>query len=234
MLCLLSLAVIALFAWLISHQPAVLFSQTKSATSNQPAVLFSQNKPAPAISHQPTEQAACKQMQAEHSCDRDGAMRAVRQADTSRAGRHTRCGAGRWPHAQPQASHRRPPRAWPQGGVPHAPTAPPRFAASVRTRPQCRAPVAPHAATAVPHIYARELQAQDLQLPTARPRCASSSHGRPTLDLQFPPSLPTIEDDKSVYLALLELPLRRLERWGGWREERGGAGESVTLRENLK
>jgi hypothetical protein len=29
-----------------------------SLTSNQPAVLFSQNKPAPAISHQPTEQAA--------------------------------------------------------------------------------------------------------------------------------------------------------------------------------
>jgi flagellar basal body-associated protein FliL len=48
---------IALFAWLISHQPAVLFSHNKSATSNQPAVLFSQNKPAPAISHQPTEQA---------------------------------------------------------------------------------------------------------------------------------------------------------------------------------
>jgi hypothetical protein len=47
----------ALFAWLISHQPALLFSQTKPATSNQPAVLFSQNKPAPAISHQPTEQA---------------------------------------------------------------------------------------------------------------------------------------------------------------------------------
>jgi hypothetical protein len=47
----------SLFAWLISHQPAVLFSQNKSATSNQPAVLFSQNKPAPAISHQPTEQA---------------------------------------------------------------------------------------------------------------------------------------------------------------------------------
>jgi hypothetical protein len=45
------------FAWLISHQPAVLFSQNKPATSNQPAVLFSQNKPAPAISHQPTEQA---------------------------------------------------------------------------------------------------------------------------------------------------------------------------------
>jgi hypothetical protein len=35
----------------------VLFSQKKPATSNQPAVLFSQNKPAPAISHQPTEQA---------------------------------------------------------------------------------------------------------------------------------------------------------------------------------
>jgi hypothetical protein len=47
----------ALFAWLISHQPAVLFSQNKPATSNQPTVLFSQNKPAPAISHQPNEQA---------------------------------------------------------------------------------------------------------------------------------------------------------------------------------
>jgi hypothetical protein len=47
----------ALFAWLISHQPAVLFSQNKPATSNQPAVFFSQNKPAPGISHQPTEQA---------------------------------------------------------------------------------------------------------------------------------------------------------------------------------
>jgi hypothetical protein len=47
----------ALFAWLISHQPALLFSRNKPATSNQPAVLFSQNKPAPAISHQPTEQA---------------------------------------------------------------------------------------------------------------------------------------------------------------------------------
>jgi hypothetical protein len=39
----------SLFAWLISHQPAVLFS------NNQPTVLFSQNKPV--ISHQPTEQA---------------------------------------------------------------------------------------------------------------------------------------------------------------------------------
>jgi hypothetical protein len=48
---------VALFAWLISHQPAVLLSHNKPATSNQPAVLFSQNKPAPAISHQPTEQA---------------------------------------------------------------------------------------------------------------------------------------------------------------------------------
>jgi hypothetical protein len=45
----------ALFAWLISRQPAVLFSQNKPATSNQAAVLFSQNKPAPAISHQPNE-----------------------------------------------------------------------------------------------------------------------------------------------------------------------------------
>jgi hypothetical protein len=44
------------FAWLISHQPAVLFSQNKPGTSNQPAVLFSQNKSAPAISHRPNEQ----------------------------------------------------------------------------------------------------------------------------------------------------------------------------------
>jgi hypothetical protein len=51
-------AISALFAWLISHQPAVLFSHNKSATSNQPAVLFSHNKPAPAISNQPNEQAA--------------------------------------------------------------------------------------------------------------------------------------------------------------------------------
>jgi hypothetical protein len=41
---------------LISHQPTVLFSDNKPATSNQPAILFSQNKPTPAISHQPTEQ----------------------------------------------------------------------------------------------------------------------------------------------------------------------------------
>jgi hypothetical protein len=46
-----------LFVWLISHQPTVLFSQNKPAISNQPTVLFSQNKPAPAISHQPNEQA---------------------------------------------------------------------------------------------------------------------------------------------------------------------------------
>jgi hypothetical protein len=46
-----------MFAWFMRHQPAVLFSQNKPATSNQPAVLFSQNKPAPAISHQPNEQA---------------------------------------------------------------------------------------------------------------------------------------------------------------------------------
>jgi hypothetical protein len=46
-----------LFAWLISHQPAVLFSQNKPATSNQPKVLFSRNKSAPAISHRPNEHA---------------------------------------------------------------------------------------------------------------------------------------------------------------------------------
>jgi hypothetical protein len=48
---------LALFVRLISHQPAVLFSQNKSATNNHPVVLFSQNKPAPAISHQPNEHA---------------------------------------------------------------------------------------------------------------------------------------------------------------------------------
>jgi hypothetical protein len=46
---------LALFAWPISHQPAVLFSHNKSVTNNQPAILFSQNKPAPTISHQPNE-----------------------------------------------------------------------------------------------------------------------------------------------------------------------------------
>jgi hypothetical protein len=49
-----------LFAWLISHQPAVLLSQNKPAISNQPAVLFSQNKPTPAISHHPNEQAVSR------------------------------------------------------------------------------------------------------------------------------------------------------------------------------
>jgi hypothetical protein len=47
----------AQFVWLISHQPALLFSQNKSATNNQPTVLFPQNKSAPAICHQPNEQA---------------------------------------------------------------------------------------------------------------------------------------------------------------------------------
>jgi hypothetical protein len=41
----------------LAYQPPVLFSQSKPTTSTQPAVLFSQNKPAPAISHQPNEQA---------------------------------------------------------------------------------------------------------------------------------------------------------------------------------
>jgi hypothetical protein len=47
----------SLFVRLISHQPEVFFSQNKPTTSNQPAVLFSQNKSAPAISHQPNEEA---------------------------------------------------------------------------------------------------------------------------------------------------------------------------------
>jgi hypothetical protein len=52
----------SLFVRLISHQPAVLFSQNKPATSNQPAVLFSQNKSAPAINHQPNEEAVSLRM----------------------------------------------------------------------------------------------------------------------------------------------------------------------------
>jgi hypothetical protein len=44
----------ALFVWLISHQPALLFSQNKPATSKQPAVFSSQNKSAPAINHRRT------------------------------------------------------------------------------------------------------------------------------------------------------------------------------------
>jgi hypothetical protein len=50
-----------LFAWLISHQSVVLFSQNKSVTSNQPAILFSQNKSVLAISHQPNEQTVEKE-----------------------------------------------------------------------------------------------------------------------------------------------------------------------------
>jgi hypothetical protein len=46
-----------MFVRLISHQPAVLFSQNNPATSNQPTVLFSHNESSPAISHQPNEQA---------------------------------------------------------------------------------------------------------------------------------------------------------------------------------
>jgi hypothetical protein len=47
----------SLFVWLISHQPAVHFSQNTPVISNQPALLFSQNKSASAISHQPNEHA---------------------------------------------------------------------------------------------------------------------------------------------------------------------------------
>jgi hypothetical protein len=48
------------FVWLISHQPAVLFSQNKSATSNQTAVLFSQKKSSQVTGHQPNEQVASR------------------------------------------------------------------------------------------------------------------------------------------------------------------------------
>jgi hypothetical protein len=50
---------VALFVLLISHQPAVLFSYNKPATSDQLTVFFSQNKSAPAIIQQPNEQAGC-------------------------------------------------------------------------------------------------------------------------------------------------------------------------------
>jgi hypothetical protein len=57
-------SIIALFVWLTSHRSAVLFSRNKPVISNQSAVLFfSQNKPAPAISHQLNEQAACPEPQ---------------------------------------------------------------------------------------------------------------------------------------------------------------------------
>jgi hypothetical protein len=39
-------------------------NQPPATSRNQPAVLFSQNKPAPAINHQPTEQAARKMLTA--------------------------------------------------------------------------------------------------------------------------------------------------------------------------
>jgi hypothetical protein len=51
--------VYALFVWLISYQPAVLFSHNKLVTSNQPAVILSQNKSAPATNHHSNEQAVC-------------------------------------------------------------------------------------------------------------------------------------------------------------------------------
>jgi hypothetical protein len=55
--CITGVLLCVLFAWLISQQPTVLFSQKKPAISNQPAVLFSQNKSAPANNNQPNEQA---------------------------------------------------------------------------------------------------------------------------------------------------------------------------------
>jgi hypothetical protein len=44
----------------LAYQPPAnsTFLSEKPVTGNQPTLLFSQNKPAPAISHQPTEQAA--------------------------------------------------------------------------------------------------------------------------------------------------------------------------------
>jgi hypothetical protein len=42
----------------LAYQPSASSTFLSQQTSNQPAVLFSQNKSAPAISHQPNEQAA--------------------------------------------------------------------------------------------------------------------------------------------------------------------------------
>jgi hypothetical protein len=44
----------------LAYQPPAnsTFLSEQTSTSNQPVVLFSQTKPAPAISHQPNEQAA--------------------------------------------------------------------------------------------------------------------------------------------------------------------------------
>jgi hypothetical protein len=41
----------------LAYQPPASSTFLSEQTSHQPALLFSQNKPAPAISHQPTEQA---------------------------------------------------------------------------------------------------------------------------------------------------------------------------------
>jgi hypothetical protein len=45
------------FAWFISLQAVIIFSHNQPVTSKQPAILFSQNKSAPAINHQPNEHA---------------------------------------------------------------------------------------------------------------------------------------------------------------------------------
>jgi hypothetical protein len=90
-----------------------------------------------------------------------------------------------------------PPRAWPQGRVPPSPTAPPRFAVSVRTRPQCRAPAGPHAVVAVPHICARTRGAgPPAPYSAAAVRLQplwSPPSDRPALDLQFPHHFPPSE-----------------------------------------
>jgi hypothetical protein len=46
----------------LAYQPPASSTFLSEQTSNQPAVLFSQNKSAPAISHQPTEQALSPQL----------------------------------------------------------------------------------------------------------------------------------------------------------------------------
>jgi hypothetical protein len=81
-------------AWLISHQPAVLFSHNKPAISNQPAVLFSHNKSAPAISHQPTEQAAGSRLSSTPPCPA-AAPRIRKPGEAIGRGSWNRCGPDR-------------------------------------------------------------------------------------------------------------------------------------------
>jgi tagatose-1,6-bisphosphate aldolase len=61
----------SMFVRLISHQLAVLFSQSKPAPSNQSALLFSQNKSAPRMSHERNRRGSCLE-QTKHDVLKEG------------------------------------------------------------------------------------------------------------------------------------------------------------------